>query len=251
MSLLKPTSFARVGATAVASVLLLIIGEFVCRHYLPAKWPSVLRVGMLPAIVVIITFIAFRRFLRPDLGLRMPANMARTFGVATLGYLPNLVLMGYWVFGLALPLKPYAGLLLLKLCVAQGIMEEMIYRGYAFAALRETRTHNRAAFLGGVVFGLVHLLNLIGSDLGSWETWFSVAVSVCFGFALTFPAVRIFEAAGMSIWPWAISHTIIDSFNLVDVSSEPQQVYVMLAVTISSCLLQYWMAARWLPPPQR
>jgi membrane protease YdiL (CAAX protease family) len=138
------------------------------------------------------------------------------------------------------------GLTLLKLVIAQGGMEELVFRGYCFATLRSGgRSHLRATVLAGLVFGLVHVVNLVGADLGAANTWVSLALSVLFGFVVSFASARVFEASG-SILPWAVSHVIIDAHNLFDQSTRPDQGLVMFVVTLVSCGLQYLVARRFL-----
>jgi len=47
----------------------------------------------------------------------------------------------------------------------------------------------------------------------SVEVLIAVVTSTLFAFVLTYPAALLFERSGNSIWPFAVTHVLIDSVN--------------------------------------
>ena len=77
----------------------------------------------------------------------------------------------------------------------------------------------KAATLSAVLFSLVHLANF--SKGFSPQILLAVATSVAFGFVLTFPLCRLFEAGAGSILGGAVLHVAIDSINWFSRAGEP------------------------------
>jgi membrane protease YdiL (CAAX protease family) len=123
--------------------------------------------------------------------------------------------VGYLVIAFALhksaDLVPGASFLLLKLLVSQGLIEEAVFRGLIFRRLRQGRSFWQAAALSGLLFALIHVVNLAKGTTP--EIMFSILISILFGFILTFPLAALFELGGGSIWAGAILHLAIDSIN--------------------------------------
>lgn len=174
--------------------------------------------GILPPLAGALVIFAFERNLS-KLGFKKPK--APQLRVAAWGILP--ILLGYVVISRIWPgaMEPRTrwAEVALKLAVGQGIVEELIFRGFLFRKLRETRTFHRAALMSGVIFGLTHLVNFVNGI--SVQTLMNVGISVGFGFVFTFPLAAIFEAGGGSLLGGGIFHFAVDTANLFDSIGKP------------------------------
>jgi membrane protease YdiL (CAAX protease family) len=108
-------------------------------------------------------------------------------------------------------LEPNAALLAIKFLLAQGLGEELLFRGFLFRRLRETRGFWAAAALSVASFSFAHLANLVRGF--SPEALLAVATSVVFAFLLAFPLAALFELGNGSIVAGAIWHLSVDSVN--------------------------------------
>ena len=133
--------------------------------------------------------------------------------------------------------------------VAQGLAEEMLFRGFVFRRLREGRSFIRAAALSAVVFSAVHLFWLVGGISSTVLVRFGIAVG--FAVLLTFPAAYLFERGGNSLWGFGLLHVAIDSIDLFPgAAADPAGLVVYLAaVTLAVPLV--FIGARSIDPEPR
>jgi tetratricopeptide (TPR) repeat protein/membrane protease YdiL (CAAX protease family) len=107
-------------------------------------------------------------------------------------------------------------LYLMDIIFTAGIFEEAIFRGLIFRWLRQKRTFFSSAFLSGFLWSLSHLINLYHADLDQEKEIWRVVGEMTTALILSFPAAYVFEKCGNILWPWAIVHTGIDTFFLLD-----------------------------------
>lgn len=107
----------------------------------------------------------------------------------------------------------------IKLLISQGLIEEAVFRGLIFRHLRKSRSFWRAATLSGVLFALIHVVNFAKGI--SPEILISVAISILFGFLLTFPLALLFEIGSGSLIAGAFLHLAVDSINCFKELGEP------------------------------
>lgn len=102
----------------------------------------------------------------------------------------------------------------LKYFIQAGLSEEILFRGFLFRHLRTNMTFWRAAIINGAAFGLIHLFNFTNGFTPEIVT--NVAISITFGFLLTFPLAALFEVGGGSLLGGVIFHFGVDTVNLFD-----------------------------------
>jgi len=102
-----------------------------------------------------------------------------------------------------LELRANAAWLALGILAQGGVAEEVLFRGFMYRHLRQTRSFWRAATLSAVPFAAAHVALLWSLDL-------SVALlALAMAIAWSFPLACLFDRAGNSIWPGAILHAVM------------------------------------------
>ena len=205
--------------------------------------------GVAPAVVgVLVTLIiqVKRGGGWRDLGLRRASG--RSLVVGLISGLPLLLAYAliFGVFDVDSTPVPHVGLVIVKFVVAQGIAEEVVFRGFVFGRLRRGRSFLRAATLSAVVFAVVHLSNFLNGF--SVQVIIGVVTSTLFAFVLAYPAALLFERAGQTIWPFAITHVWIDSVNWFEgVSAPGPGLYLYLIAVLLTAGWTIALALRFLP----
>jgi membrane protease YdiL (CAAX protease family) len=137
------------------------------------------------------------------LGLGAP----RTAGLLVAGAICVLLLLVVPAFarvaGVNVTIAPHTVGLVPGLFAQGGIAEEVLFRGYLFGHLRRGRSFWRAAGLSMVPFVAVHLLLFATMPLPIAMAALLLAVVV------SFPMAHLFELGGMTIWPPALLHFVI------------------------------------------
>jgi membrane protease YdiL (CAAX protease family) len=228
-----------------------LIGAWVSKALGAPPVLAILAKGVAPAIIGIAATLAVQAKaggVARSVGLR-PADR-RSLLAGLLAGLPLLV--GYGVIFTGLDVEattvPYVGLVIAKFAIAQGIAEEVVFRGFVFARLRAGRSFLRAATLSAVVFSLVHLSNFLNGF--SADVIISVMASTLFAFVLAYPAALLFERAGNTIWPFAITHFLIDSVNwFAEISVRGPALYVYLVAVLLTAGWTTVLALRLAPRP--
>ncbi len=133
------------------------------------------------------------------------------------------ILVGYFFISLffhkSAALEVGSLFLSFKLLVSQGLIEEAVFRGLIFRHLRIGRSFWRAATLSGVLFALVHIVNLAKGT--SPEIFMAIGISILFGFILTFPLAILFELGAGSIIAGGVFHLAVDSINCFKELGDP------------------------------
>ncbi len=210
---------------------------------------KILAKGIAPAIVGIIATVLVHAKLEGNwrsVGLQ-PASW-RSLLLGLIAGLPLLFGYGliFGIFGVDYTTVPYVGLVITKFVIAQGIAEEVIFRGFVFGRLRTGRSFVRAATLSAIVFAVVHLSNFLHGF--STQVIIGVITSTLFAFVLAYPASLLFERSGQTIWPFAITHVLIDSINWFENASVPGPgLYVYLVVVLLTAGWTVALALRFKP----
>ncbi|MEM6960045.1 MAG: CPBP family intramembrane glutamic endopeptidase [Myxococcota bacterium] len=216
---------------------------------------SIVSAGILPAVVAAAASLPMARLAsgRPiaasDLGLQFASGRAMAIGL--LGGIPLIVAYAIIFAGLGVSAepRPWVGVWIVKFVVAQGIAEEIIFRGFVFKCLRRGRSFLRASTLSAVIFSLVHLSNLMNGLTA--EVIIGALISTVFAFVLTYPACLLFERSGVSgsVLPFALTHVLIDSINFfVHVGGPGPAMLIYLGATLVTALLIFLLARFLLPP---
>jgi membrane protease YdiL (CAAX protease family) len=154
-------------------------------------------------------------------GLGRPAGRAV---VVALG-VAALVQLAYPLAGAGAGLRPGWPWLLLGIFAFHGLAEELVWRGYAFARLRRTRSFGGAVALSMPLIAATHLPVIATSGLAVGLAALVVAA------ATSLPLAHLYELGRNTIWAPAIVHTGIDSFKLVTI---PDDVRLTFSLTLAA-----------------
>ena len=140
--------------------------------------------------------------LMKDFHLNKPVQKAKNM----LFYLPLIIVStsNLWL-GVRMNLLPVVLVfhILLMLCV--GFLEELIFRGFLFEALRK-KGMKTAVLVSSLTFGAGHIINLFnGSGMSLGENLFQILYAVLFGFLI----VMVYLRSG-SLIPCILSHQAIN-----------------------------------------
>lgn len=114
----------------------------------------------------------------------------------------------------------------LMLCV--GFLEELIFRGFLFTAVRDRSTVHRAVIISGLTFGVGHIVNL-GRGMSLANQALQIAVGIALGFVLA-----LLFALTRTIIPAIVFHVLLNiSGNITGDSSELELLVVAVSVLIA------------------
>ncbi len=229
-SMLAPPIGTRLGLTGTGSILL------------RGMAPGLLGIGAAVLVEQRLDGGPFHEVIR-RLGMSRP-NLAQ-IGVGAVAAIP--IGMAYGVLfsclGLSSNLVEHWPFQVIKFVVAQGITEEVIFRGFVFRRLRRGRPFGRAASLSAVIFSLGHLGNLVAGI--TVAVLIAVSVSLVFAVLLTYPAAYLFERGGDSIWGFGVLHVAIDSINWFQEGAPPGGgLVVYLAAVVGTIPIVFWRGRR-------
>jgi membrane protease YdiL (CAAX protease family) len=253
---MKPMfSFRRMLALTASIVFALLVSTLLANRIvallgLGLAW-KVLLGGILPALASIAITVAIEVQISGEplaqclklLGLGWPNREQMLTSV--LGSTPILASYLILFFGLdkSSELHPLWPLLIVKFIIAQGVAEEIVFRGLAFRHLRAGRSFWRAATLSAVLFSAVHFANLIHGI--SAEVLTGIAVSLVFSFMLAYPLAYLFERGGNVLWGCAFFHVAVDSINwftkATDEGVGPDMLIYLTGIAIA-CLMVFFVA---------
>ena len=199
----------------------------VARKLLPVSEAFASLPGLLAALAALVFAVILEsRFSNVSLGqalrsLGFKSGKTNQYLIALAGTLPILgaYLIVIFLLGKSAAFETGALFLLLKLTISQGLIEEAVFRGLLFRHLRANNSFWTAATLSGILFALIHVVNLAKGV--SPEILRSLGISIGFGFILTFPLAILFELGAGSLFAGAIFHLAIDSINCFKEVGEP------------------------------
>lgn len=119
------------------------------------------------------------------------------------------------------------------LCV--GFIEEIIFRGFLFQALRRENIKS-AVIISSVTFGIGHIVNLLnGAEV------LSTLLQICYACAIGFLFTIIFYT-GKSLVPCILTHSAVNSLNAFAVEGTVEfDVLVAVVLTIVSIVYALWI----------
>lgn len=238
-----------IGSTLGAGQIVLALGL--------TRGCKILLGGIVPALLAVAATVALEMregggggFRGALVGLGLGAPGAGQVKVGAICLLPIMIAYLAIFAGLQIPsdFVPHLPLVILKFVIAQGIAEEVVFRGFVFRRLRSGRSFLRAATLSAVLFSGFHLANFIHGF--SLEMLVGVGISMAFSFFVSFPAAYLFERGGNAIWGFGLLHVGIDSINWFARVSEPGLgLAVYLCALIVSSLLVFRLGILLRPDP--
>ncbi len=121
-------------------------------------------------------------------------------------YLPlALIALLPVVFGNPAGLSTTGVLLFVLLMLGVGFLEELIFRGFLYQAIRESSGLTRAIVISGITFGIGHVVNLLRGYTGGEQL-----VQILIGIALGLVLAMLVAITG-SILPGALFHTVLNT----------------------------------------
>jgi membrane protease YdiL (CAAX protease family) len=184
--------------TSIAGVNVVAAGVAVALPDLP---PAVLEmiVELALAVLAIVLLTALRAWRK--VGFRAPTRL-RDLRLYWLPLFPVLPAVPAAIIGIS-AMRPGDIIYFLVLACLIGFVEEVFFRGVMLQALAPTGLW-KAAILSAVVFGAMHLLNLLfGADLAATLLQSAYAAALGFGFAAVTLRTGI-------LWPLIVIHALID-----------------------------------------
>lgn len=112
----------------------------------------------------------------------------------------------------------------LMLCV--GFLEELIFRGFLYQAIREQSGVTRAVVISGVTFGIGHIVNLARGYTGEQQL-LQIAVAIAIGLVLA-----LLVALTGSIMPGVVFHILINISGDLTATDLQRELYVSAAVIV-------------------
>jgi membrane protease YdiL (CAAX protease family) len=92
-----------------------------------------------------------------------------------------------------------------------GLAEELVWRGYVYRRLRETRPFWRAVVLTMPFVAVAHIPIIVSSG------WLVGAAALMVAAVTSAPLARLYDLGRGTLWAPAILHAAIDTFKLVTV----------------------------------
>ena len=258
------TSFARIflwTCLILAALISTTIGIAIGAKSLglTTAWIIILA-GIIPALIAIFTTTLIEKKITDQsiaicvssLGLGKPCPKQLWIGALCL--LPILTAYIVMFFGLhtSLKLAPGFPFLLLKLVIAQGIAEEVVFRGFVFRHLRVGRSFWRAALLSASIFSIAHLSHLFKGV--STQILIDMSVSIGFTFVMAPALALLFEYGGNVIWGCSLLHLGFDSINLFAEATSATISLESLIYAIGilgSVLMLFWLGPHLMPAQAR
>lgn len=115
-------------------------------------------IGLLMSALLL--FFVYKSNLAASLGLCRPSVSARSM----LYYIPLLLMMGInLIYGVTLNLGALETVLYVLTMLCVGFLEEMIFRGLLFSAMRKSNI-TAAVIVSAVTFGIGHIINLVNGS---------------------------------------------------------------------------------------
>lgn len=198
------------------------------------------RVGVQNAVTALLLLVlsaVLLRYLRRNgwlkrYGLR---GLRKADFTRTLYYLP-LLLIGLLQFvkGPRQGLDVQAVLVVVALMLGVGFLEELIFRGFLYRALRTRHGVGAAVLISGVTFGVGHVVNLARGYTGA-EQLLQIIVGIALGIVLTL----LFAVTG-TIVPGIAFHVLLNISGNITANDQRVERYVVAAtVLICATYLPY------------
>ncbi len=155
---------------------------------------------------------------------------------ATLWFIPLGLMATVQLFkGLNLQLASVDVLLVVLLMGGVGFLEELLFRGFLYRALRERSGVGRAVLVSGLTFGLGHIANLLGGYTGPQQV-LQVVVAIGLGVALAL----LFELTG-SILPCVLFHILLNVSGSVTAEDPRRELATATAVMVIAVAYSTWL----------
>ena len=159
--------------------------------------------ALLAFSLALLAFLIRHQLLQAHGMTRWPKDQARLLYLLPLWILST----GNLWYGIR-PVSSGAGQVFAVLSMALvGLVEEVIFRGFLFQAMRKQGSTRVAILVSSLTFGIGHIINLLTGQ-ASLETFLQVLFAIAWGFLFTMVFYR-----GGSLLPCILAHSLIDVFS--------------------------------------
>lgn len=176
---------------------------------------------------------------RHDLAWASGLRAFRGSGCAYLWFIPLVVISScnLWLgVGMQHTVLETALYMLSMLCV--GFLEEMIFRGFLYRAMRDEGTRC-AILISGVTFGIGHIVNLLNG-----AEFLPTLMQICYATAIGVLFTVIYHKSG-SLVPCIISHCTVNMLSVFAVErGYTAELAVAAALTVVPLLYALWIWKR-------
>ena len=141
-------------------------------------------------------------------------------------------------FGVRLTLSPMETALYLLSMLCVGFLEEIIFRGFLYSALREKGVR-WAILISGATFGIGHVVNLLNG-----AEFLPTLLQVCYAAAIGVLFTVIYHKSG-SLHPCIIAHCAVNMLSAFAVErSSGADIFVAVLMTAIPLAYAYWLWKR-------
>lgn len=116
--------------------------------------------------------------------------------------------------------------LIIALMIGVGFLEELIFRGFLYKAIRARGGVTRAVVIAGTTFGLGHIVNLLRGFTGVQQL-----VQVALGIGIGIALCLLFEMTG-SILPGVVFHTLLNISGNVSAQDQSRELIAAGAIML-------------------
>jgi membrane protease YdiL (CAAX protease family) len=104
----------------------------------------------------------------------------------------------------------HVGMTVIRVILAQALLEELVFRGLAFRRLAEQLPLRRAAILASIAFGLSHVGNLVGKGVAP-PVLVEVSIQIFLTTVIALAPIRLVWNGSGLLWGACIWHLMIDT----------------------------------------
>ena len=172
------------------------------------------------------------------LGLGRPKAHAVAVAGVVGGIFLMVLVLGANRLGVALELRENWPVVLVGVMLFHGLAEELVWRGYVFARLRDNRSFAAA------VWWSVPLIALTHAPIVVTDGWLVGALATLTAAITCWPMAYLWERGGHTMWAPVLLHGLIGTWQLFERSNTPAFPMLVMAASITVPLLVFLPAMR-------
>jgi len=159
-----------------------------------------------------------------------PSTIQKCLYFIPLGILALSQFTGTFNTSLTVPQILIYGLLMLNV----GFIEEVIFRGLLYKAIRDKSGHNRAILISGLTFGLGHIVNLL-RGMSIEHQFQQIAAAIVLGIMLA-----LIVEVSKSILPGVIFHVLFNFSSTIMIADATTEFFLLISIlTLASVYTVY------------
>jgi membrane protease YdiL (CAAX protease family) len=197
------------------------------------------------AVAELVVFGTPRGRVPSALGFGVPRLPAVIVAGAVSAAVVAAYLLGATALGITLTVRPDWLAVLAGAMLFHGVAEELVWRGFVFAHLRQQAPFGLAVVCSVPLIAATHLPILMSSGALIGGLALATAAVTCL------PLARLWERSGRTIWPAALLHGSIGTWQVFERTYSPVFAVVVLVASLTVPLLVLAVPARWFAAPAR